>query len=154
MWTGFAQGDAIEKRYFSMTREFWGSSGWRYNRWLWAFAFLLLSVRQMISSRPLSGIMPPLLLTGICLLSAWRRCSVPVYTVTDDELLVGSGLIGKKRIVWREIRDVQQDGYGVRLIGREWFSGTNLHLSRLPKAERDEFLQLVQTKVGQANADT
>lgn len=96
--------------------------------------------------------MPPLLLTGICLLSAWRRCTVPVYTVTDDALLVRSGLTGKKRIVWREIQDVQQDGYGVRLIGREWFGGTNLHLSRLPKAERDTFLELVQTKVGQANA--
>ena len=97
--------------------------------------------------------MPPLLLTGICLLSAWRRCTVPVYTVTDDELLVGSGLIGKKRITWREIRGVQQDGYGVRLIGREWFGGTRLHLSRLPKEERDAFLELVQTKVGQTSID-
>ncbi|MDH3601568.1 MAG: hypothetical protein OEU26_18300 [Candidatus Tectomicrobia bacterium] len=136
-----------------MTREFWGSSGWRYNRWLWAFAFFLLAARQFLAGRPLSGIMPPLLLTGICLLLAWRRCTAPVYTVTDDELLIGTGLIGKKRIDWREIQDVQQDGYGVRLIGRERFGGTALHLSRLPKAERDEFLELVQTKVGQANAD-
>lgn len=97
--------------------------------------------------------MPPVLLTGICLLSAWRRCTVPVYTVTDDGLLVGSGFIGNKHIAWRDIRDVQKDGYGVRLIGREWFKGTNLYLSRLPKTERDEFLQLVQTKVGQANTD-
>jgi hypothetical protein len=101
--------------------------------------------------RPLSGIMPPLLLTGICLISAWRRCSLPVYTLTDDELLIGTGLIGKKRIAWREIQEVKQDGYGVHLIGREWFGGTHLHLSRLPKAARDEFLQLVQTKIGQAN---
>jgi hypothetical protein len=136
-----------------MTQDFWGNSGWRYNRWLWAFAFLWLSARQIMSGRPLSGIMPPLLLTGICLLSAWRRCTVPVYTVTDDALLTSTGFIGQKRLVWREIQDVRQDGYGVRLIGRDWFGGTALHLNRLPKAERDEFLELVQTKVGQANAD-
>ena len=136
-----------------MTRKFWGSLGWRYNRWIWAFAFFLLSARQIVSGRPLSGIMPPVLLTGICLVSAWHRYTVPVYTVTDDELLIGAGLMGKKRIRWREIQEVKQDGYGVRLLGRERFGGTALHLSRLPKAERDEFLQLVQTKIDQANAD-
>jgi hypothetical protein len=71
--------------------------------------------------------------------------------VTDDALLLGTGGFGKKRILWRNIKHMQQDAYGVRLIGREWFGGTSLSLTGLPKAERDEFLQRVQEKVDAAN---
>jgi hypothetical protein len=42
----------------------------------------------------------------------------------DNELLTGVGWRGNKRILWHDIKQVQQDGYGVRLIDRQWFGGT------------------------------
>jgi hypothetical protein len=82
--------------------------------------------------------------------SAWRRSTVPLYTVTDNELLIGARLLGHKRILWRDIKQIQQDGYGVRLIGHELFGGTSLNITSIAKAERDDFVQLVQDKVAQA----
>jgi hypothetical protein len=71
--------------------------------------------------------------------------------VTDDELLIGGGLLRTKRLLWRDIKQMQQDGYGVRLIGRQWFGGAPLSLTGLPRAQRDEFIHLVRARVDAAN---
>jgi hypothetical protein len=135
-----------------MQQEFWGSKRWRYDRWIWGGVLLLITLVQLLVGQPARVIFLLLCLSGVCFFSAWRRSKLPFYTVTDNELLMGTGGFGKKRILWSSIKDIQQDAYGVRLIGREWFGGTSLSLTALPKAERDEFLQLVREKVDAANA--
>jgi hypothetical protein len=111
-----------------------------------------IAVAPLFTAPHPRGSLPLLLLAGPCLISAWRRSTIPLYTVTDDELLIGGGWRGYKRIPWHDIKHVQQDAYGVRLIGRQWFGGTPLSLTGLPRAERDEFMRLVGAKVDAANA--
>ena len=135
-----------------MVQKFWGSKRWRCDRWIWGGALVLIAAGQLFSAPHRPGILLLLLIAGFCFVSAWRRSTMPLYTVTDDALLIGTGLRGTKRLFWRDIKQVQQDGYGVRLIGREWFGGTPLNLTSLPKAQRDEFLQLVRAKVDEVNA--
>ena len=133
-----------------MVRQFWGRTLWRCDRWIWGGALLFLAaVKMFAGQQPLA-----LLLLGIacmCFLSAWRRSTIPLFTITDDELLIGTRLSGNKRLLWRAIKEVQEDGYGVRLVGRELFGGAPLNLTNLPKAQRDEFMQLVRAKVEAAN---
>ena len=136
-----------------MGRKFWGSKRWRCDRWIWGRALLLISVGQIFAGQPPLGILLLLLIAGTCFISAWRRSAIPLYTVTDDELLIGAGLFGNKRILWRDIKQMQQDGYGVRLISRQWFGGVPLSLSGLPRAARDAFIKLVRAKVDEANAE-
>lgn len=136
-----------------MVRTFWGSRWWRYDRWIWGIVFVLIAAIQSSSGQDARGVLLLLVLAGMSFISAWRRATVPLYTVTDDELLIGSRLLGRKRIRWRDIKQIQQDGYGLRLIGREWFGGTSLTLTSIAKAERDDFVQLVQDKVAQAVAE-
>ena len=135
-----------------MVREFWGNKRWRCERWIWGSALLLISAGQVFSGQGLLGVFLLLLMAGLCFTSAWRRSTIPLYTVTDDEICIGRGLLGNKRIAWRDIKLVQQDGYGARLIGRQVFGGAPLSLSGLPRAEREAFMQLVEGKVGAANA--
>jgi hypothetical protein len=135
-----------------MVQKFWGSKRWRCDRWIWGSALFLIAAGQLFTGQHPLGILLLLLIAGLCFLSAWRRSTIPLYTVTDDALLIGAGLRGYKRLLWRDIKDVQQDGYGVRLIGRQWFGGTPLNLTVLPRAERDAFMQLVRAKVDAANA--
>jgi len=134
-------------------RTFWGSRWWRYDRWVWGIVFVLIATIQSTSGQDRRGVLLLLVLAAMSFFSAWRRSTVPLYTVTDDELLLGSRLMGRKRILWRDIKQVQQDGYGVRLIGHEWFGGTSLNLTSIPKAERDDFMQLVQNRVAQAGGE-
>lgn len=136
-----------------MVRAFWGTRWWRYDRWIWGIAFVLIAAIQGSSGQDVRGVLLLLLLAVMSFFSAWRRSTVPLYTVTDDELLIGAQLWGRKCILWRDIKQMQQDGYGVRLIGREWFGGASLNLTRIARAERDDFVQLVQAKVAQAVAD-
>lgn len=135
-----------------MVRQFWGSKRWRRDRWLWGGALLLIAALPLFTAPHPRGSLPLLFLAGLCLISGWRRSTMPLYTVTDDALLIGGGWRGYKRILWRDIKQVQEDGYGARLIGWQWFGGTPLSLTRLPKAERDEFMRLVRAKVEEANA--
>ena len=135
-----------------MVREFWGSKRWRSERWIWGSALLLITAGQVFSGQGLLGVFLLLLMTGLCFTSAWRRCTIPLFTVTDDDICIGRGLFAIKRLAWRDIKQVQQDGYGVRLIGRQLFGGAPLNLGGLPRAEREAFLQLVQDKVCAANA--
>ena len=132
-------------------QTFWGSKWWRCDRWIWGGALLLIALTPLSTNQHSLGSLPLLFLSGLCFISAWRRSSMPLYTVTDDELLIGGGWRGYKHIRWHDIKQVQQDGYGVRLIGRQWFGGTPLSLMGLPRAERDEFLRLVRMKVDAAN---
>lgn len=135
-----------------MVRKFWGSKRWRCDRWIWGSALVLISAGQIFTGQYSPGILLLLLIAALCFLSAWRRSTIPLYTVTDDALLIGAGWRGNKRILWRDIKHIQQDGYGVRLIGRQWFGGAPLSLTGLPRAERDAFMQLVRAKVDEANA--
>lgn len=136
-----------------MIHKVWGGKGWRYNRWLWALAFLLIGGRQLMAGQPPSSTVPMLLFAVVCIGSAWRRSIVPLYVVTDDELLMSAGLFSKKQVLWRDIKEVKREGYWVRLIGHRAFGGTDLNLYRLAKSERDGFLQLVQSKVDHANGN-
>lgn len=135
-----------------MIQTFWGSKWWRYDRWVWGIVFILIAAVQSSSGQASRGVFLLLILGGMSFVSAWRRSRVPLYTVNDDELLVGTKLLGHKRILWRDIKQIEQDGYGVRLVGREWFGGTSLNLNSLPRAQRDDFVQLVQSKVERAAA--
>lgn len=114
---------------------------------------MLIAAGQLFTGQPPLSILLLLVFAGICFISAWRRSTVPLYTVTDDELLIGARLLGSKRILWHDIKQMQQDGYGVRLIGRQWFGGAPLGLMGLPRAERDAFIELVRAKVDEANAE-
>jgi hypothetical protein len=134
-----------------MVQQFWGSKRWRCDRWIWGIALLLIATAQIVTGRHPGDFLLLLVISGLCCLSAWRRSTTPLYTVTDDALLIGAGLRRSKRILWRDIKELQQDGYGARLIGRQWFGGTPLSLTGLPRAQRDEFLQLVQSRVDAAN---
>lgn len=135
-----------------MVRTFWGSKRWRLDRWLWGIVLSLIAVVHMFTVPRSWHAFPLLLIAGLCFISAWRRSTMPRYMVTDDALLIGAGWLGNKRILWRDIKHVQQDSYGVRLIGRQWFGGTPLSLTSLPKSEREAFMQLIQSKVDEANA--
>ena len=135
-----------------MVRKFWGSKRWRLDRWIWGSALVLIAAGQMFIGQPPPGILLLFLIAGLCFLSAWRRSTTPLYTVTDDALLIRAGWLRNKRLLWRDIKDIQQDGYGVRLIGRQWFGGAPLSLTVLPRTERDEIMQLVRAKVDEANA--
>ena len=135
-----------------MVRTFWGSRWWRYDRWIWGIVFVMIAAVQRSAGQGSQATVLLLVLAGMSFVSAWRRSRVPVYTVTDDELQIGTRLLGVKRILWRDIKEVQQDGYGVRLIGREWFGGTSLNLNSIAKAQRDEFVQLVKSRVERAVA--
>jgi hypothetical protein len=139
------------ERNAPMEHKFWGSKRWRCDRWLWGSALVLIGVGAVFTAPPRPGMLLLLLIAGLCFVSAWRRSTMPLYTVTDDALLIGTGFRRTKRLLWRDIKQVQQDGYGVRLIGREWFGGAPLNLTSLPKAQRDAFLQLVRTKVSEVN---
>ena len=136
-----------------MVQKFWGCKRWRLDRWIWGSALVLIAGIQLFTGQSPLGILVLLLFASLCFVSAWRRSTVPLYTVTDDELLIGAGLLGSKRILWHDIKQMQQDGYGVRLIGRQWFGGAPLSLTGLPRAERDAFLELVRTKIDAANAE-
>lgn len=135
-----------------MVHTFWGSRWWRYDRWIWGIVFVMIAAVQRSAGQAAQATVLLLVLAGMSFVSAWRRSRVPLYTVTDDELLIGTRLLGHKRILWRDIKEVQQDGYGVRLIGREWFGGTSLNLNSIAKAQRDDFVQLVKSRVEQAEA--
>ena len=136
-----------------MVREFWGHRRWRLDRWIWGSALAVIAVIQLFTRQSPLGILLLLLLAGLCFISAWRRSTAPLYTVTDDELLFGQVWHGRKRILWHDIKQICQDEYGVRLIGREWFGGTSLSLMGLPRTDRDVFLELVRAKVDEANAE-
>lgn len=133
-------------------RTFWGSRWWRYDRWIWGIVFVLIAAIQSSLGQGARGVLLLLGLAVMSFFSAWRRSTVPLYTVTDDELLIGSRFVGRKRILWRDIKQIQQDGYGIRLIGHELFGGTSLNLTSIARAQRDDFVQLVQDKVRQAVA--
>jgi hypothetical protein len=135
-----------------MVRKFWGNTRWRYDRWIWGSALFLIALVQACAGQQPFGVLVLLFLAGVCLFSAWRRSTTPLYTVTDDELLIGTALFGTKRLRWRAVKTVQQDAYGVRLIGWQWFGGLPLSLTGLPRADRDEFMQLVRARVEAANA--
>ena len=136
-----------------MVREFWGGKIWRLDRWIWGSVLVVIAGIQLFTGQSPLGILVLLVLAGICFLAAWRRSTVPLYTVTDDALLFGPGWFGRKRILWHDIKQIQQDGYGVRLIGRQWFGGAPLSLTGLPRTERDAFLALVRAKVDAANVE-
>ncbi len=136
-----------------MVHKVWGGKGWRYNRWLWALAFLYLGGRQLMAGQPPSSTLPMLLIAIVCVFSACRRAIVPLYVVTDDELLMGVGVFRKKQILWRDIKEIKREGYWVRLIGHRAFGGTDLNLYRLAKSERDGFIQLIESKVDDASGN-
>ena len=134
-----------------MVETFWGRKWWRYDRWIWGGALLVIAAGQLSAGRSSPGVLLLVCMSGFCFLSAWRRSTIPLYTITDDALVMRTGLLGNKRLLWRDIKQMQQDGYGVRLIGWQWFGGAPLNLAGLPRAQRETFLQLVQDKIAAAN---
>lgn len=136
-----------------MTRMFWASKARRISMSVWAFVFLLVGVSQFRAGHhPLVSLLF-LLISAMGFRIAWRRITAPLYTVTDDVLLISGVWLGRKRLCWRDIKEVKEDERSVRLVGREWVGGTELFPHYLSEAEQQSFLELVRTRVRLAVAD-
>jgi hypothetical protein len=121
---------------------------------LWTLVFLLIAVAQLLSRQPPFSAICFLLVASLGCRIAWRRVTVPLYTLTDTDVRISGVFIGYKRLRWQDIKEVQQEEDWVRLVGREWVGGAQINLNHLPLTERHEFVQLVRQHVSRANANT
>ncbi len=136
-----------------MTRTFRTHYKRRASMIVWTLVFLLIAVIQLLSHQPpLSALLFFLAACMGCRI-AWRRVTVPLYTLTDDEIRIGGVFIGYKRVRWQDIKEVRQEKDWVRLVGREWVGSNQINLNHLQATERHEFLQLLHEHVRSANTN-
>lgn len=136
-----------------MTRMFWARKTRRISMSAWALVFLLVGVSQFRAGHHPLVLLLFLLIAVMGFRIAWRRITTPLYTITDEELLISGVWLGRKRLRWRDVKELKEDERSVRLVGREWVGGTELSPQHLSDAERQSFLELVRDRVRLAVAD-
>ncbi len=136
-----------------MTRTFRTHTRRRVSMTLWTIVFLLIGVTQVFSAQPPLVVILFLIIAAIGARIAWRRVTMPLYTLTDENLLISGVLVGHKRLRWQDIKDVKQESNRIRIIGREWIGGAEINLNFLSNHEQDEFLQLLQANIERAQAE-
>ncbi len=135
-----------------MTRTFRTHPKRRISMFVWTLVFLGIAVAQVLSRQP--PLTTAIFFGVACIGSriAWRRVTVPLYTLTDEDIRIGGVFMGYKRVRWQDIKDVKQEADWMQLIGREWIGSTHINLNHLSQAERDVFVHLVREHVDRANA--
>ena len=136
-----------------MTRTFRPHTQRRISMFVWTLVFLLIAVAQLISQQPPLTIALFVCIAGVGSRIAWRRVTVPLYTLTDEGIRIGGVLIGYKHVRWQDIKAVEQDNHWLQLLGREWIGTTHINLHHLPQIERPEFINLVREHVDRTNAN-
>ena len=130
-----------------MTRTFQTHNRRRISMVLWTLVFLFIAAAQLLSRQVSWTVALFLVVACIGCRIAWRRVTIPLYTLTDETLSTPGLLIGDHRVRWQDIKEIRQEEAGMRLIGREWVGTTHINLDHLRSEDRQAFETLVRQYV-------